>query len=85
MSEYKREEHKLDLRNYIKSNCEKAASFTSLGWRDVIWCPLGNEPTFLTYKENGEPDCKMCNGNYEPETHPFICHINKPYKFMKKD
>lgn len=55
----------------------KNVSFEPKGYRDVIWCPLLNEPGFLEYSHAG-PECPNCQGNYEPETHPFIVHIEKP-------
>ena len=61
-----------------KHGVEKAVEFEFRGVRDVIWCPYANEPTFLKYVNN-EPDCDMCNKNYEEETHPYICTIRKPY------
>lgn len=56
---------------------EDWVTFEPTGYRDVIWCPYLNEPAIIQYK-NGEPDCPNCPGNYEPETHEFICHILKP-------
>ena len=59
-----------------------SVEFDARGYRDVIWCPFLNEPAILEYRtlKNGSrvPDCPNCNGNYEPETHEFICHIRKP-------
>ncbi len=52
------------------------------GYRDVRWCPYLNEPFIIEYKVvKGEkvPHCPNCNGNFEFETHTFICHINKPH------
>jgi len=46
------------------------------GFRDVMWCPYANEPTFLAYVD-GKPTCLECDGNFEFETHEFICHIKK--------
>lgn len=48
------------------------------GFRDVVWCPYANEPTFLVSDEDGNPDCPLCAKNFEPETHPFILHVLKP-------
>jgi hypothetical protein len=52
-------------------------TFEPKGYRDVIWCPYGNEPTFLSWGRDNLPQCDNCNGNWEAETHPFICHILK--------
>jgi len=52
------------------------------GFRDVMWCPYLNEPAIIEYRDKDgkkEPYCPNCNGNFEPESHPFICHILKPY------
>lgn len=51
-------------------------TYEAKGYRDVIWCPYLNEPAIIEYKD-GKPDCHNCDGNYEPETHEFICHIEK--------
>ena len=63
----------------IQSGMPDKVTFAPKGFRDVIWCPYGNEPTFISYKPGtDEPTCDQCNGNYEPENHPFIAHILKP-------
>jgi hypothetical protein len=51
-------------------------TFQPLGYRDVMWCPYLNEPAILEWRKD-KPHCPNCNGNFEPETHPFICHIQK--------
>ncbi len=58
-----------------KQNC---IGYEPKGYRDIVWCPYGNEPSFLGVDEDGNTDCRACSGNYEEETHPFICHIIKP-------
>lgn len=51
-------------------------TFHPLGFRDVMWCPYLNEPAILEWRKN-KPHCPNCDGNFEPQTHPFICHIQK--------
>jgi hypothetical protein len=71
-----------DLNNVMyryDSGMEVTLVFEAKGYRDVIWCPLLNEPAFLEYdQESSEKVCPNCNGNYEPETHPFLVHVGKP-------
>lgn len=55
-----------------------SANTVPSGYRDVVWCPYANEPTFLTPGKKGGVDCPMCNENFEPETHAFLLHILKP-------
>ncbi len=53
-------------------------TFKPQGYRDVLWCPYLNEPWIMEYNvKTKEVSCPNCDGNYEPSTHPFICHINK--------
>lgn len=54
-----------------------------LGFRDVYWCYLLNEPVIITYHfEDGveKPWCIHCQGEmvHGDGIHVFICHINKP-------
>lgn len=51
-------------------------TFRPLGFRDVMWCPYLNEPAILEWRDN-KPHCPNCEGNFEPQTHPFICNIQK--------
>lgn len=55
-------------------------SFEPKGYRDVVWCPYGNEPAIIgSYGESEKSiNCPECNGNFEYSTHPFICHLGKP-------
>ena len=53
-------------------------SYEPKGYRDVHWCPYVNEPYISEYNKDDQPDCPLCDGNYEPETHQFICHVYKP-------
>ena len=80
MKKVKKELETTDLKNY-KHGKPKAVSFKFKGFRDVIYCPLANEPTFLKYSEDGEPFCDACDGNWEAVSHPFICHIDKRFAF----
>lgn len=59
-------------------------TFTSKGFRDVWWCPYGNEPFIIKYKEDGEPTCPNCNDNFEVETHIFICHIDGAKRHIQR-
>lgn len=47
------------------------------GYRDLIWCPYGNEPAVLEYVD-GKPYCPNCLNNFEAMTHGFIAHIKEP-------
>lgn len=67
------------MRFEAKEGVKDAVTFESRGYRDVIWCPYMNEPAFLEYSHNGKTSrCPNCDGNYEEDTHPFICHVLKP-------
>lgn len=58
----------------------ESVTYIAKGYRDVIWCPYLNEPAIIQYKTVGDKRvayCPNCDGNYEPETHEFICHIQK--------
>ena len=47
-----------------------------MGFRDLLWCPILNEPGILSY-ENDKPICPHCT-SFSIETHTFIGHITKP-------
>lgn len=65
-----------------------AVEFTSLGFRDVYWCPYLNEPVIITYPIDKERKawCSGCNGSMS-EDHSFICTILKPWslKVLEKE
>ena len=52
-------------------------TFNPEGHRDVVWCGYLNEPVILEWRD-GKQWCVNCSQHYEAESHPFICHINKP-------
>lgn len=49
---------------------------TPHGFRDLMWCPLDNEPYILEYRDD-EPWCPGCKSSFEAETHTFIGHIKR--------
>lgn len=62
------------------ASMSKYVTFEPVGFRDVYYCFLVNEPCFASYASGRDKyDCPKCHcelpdGNY----HVFICHINKP-------
>ena len=69
-----REQEKIDF--MTQSGANECISFAPKGYRDVIWCPYLNEPTFVEYTQEGYLECPNCNHNFEVATHKFICHID---------
>jgi len=58
--------------------------FKPHGYRDVIWCPIINEPVIMIYKGD-RPHCSLCEMSAEAdggfaEPHPFIVSIIGPYQ-----
>lgn len=56
-----------------------------LGFRDVYWCGLSNEPVIIEY-EDSRAKCVECNwisSTEKPDEvflteHVFVCHLCKP-------
>ena len=68
---------------YHASNCgesglsvEGIVSFKPIGFHDVYYCLLVNEPVISMY-EKGNLVCEHCHTELPNENHVFVCHINK--------
>ncbi len=57
----------------------KYVTFEPLGYRDVYYCFLVNEPNFAFYPSEGKYECPDCHCELPDDNyHVFVCHINKP-------
>ena len=59
-----------------KEEKEGVVSFKPIGFHDVYYCLLVNEPVISMY-EKGNLVCEHCHTELPNENHIFVCHINK--------
>ena len=56
---------------------DRCVSFIPIGFHDVYYCKITNEPFIVTYSKDKKKICSECKCELEDVNHIFICHINK--------